>query len=227
MPRLKAWPVLQRDPPRSAASVTSTHPSGELAQLVHREVRPHNTCQGEAHVTHTTFSGAQQEAAAIPVSETSPEPHPLAEAGRQSTQTAGHLVERAADIGLSQADRGRQAAAQGLGNLAESIRRLSTDLESQQPAIAGVASSAADQAERTAQFLSESDARQIITKIEDAARRQPLVFLGGALLLGAIAARFLKAAGDGESSTRNAMTGTEAGSYGSPQVSRDAYAEGL
>lgn len=177
-------------------------------------------------MTSTTIPGTADDAAAISVSETSPQGHPLAEAGRQTTQTAGHLAERATDIGLQQADRGRQAAADGIGHLADSIRRLSVEMESEQPAIAGVASTVADQADRTAKFLSESDAREIIAKVEGAARRQPLVFLGGALLLGAIAARFLKAAGNAESPTSTRMAGTQDDSYASTR-SPGGYTEGL
>ena len=123
--------------------------------------------------------------------------HPMAEAGAQAGQTAGHLAERAADLGLEQADHGRHLAADGIETVARSIRRLSTEIAEEQPAIANAASTVADQAERTAQFLNETDAREMISKVEEAARRQPLLFLGGAFVLGVATARFLKAAGQG------------------------------
>jgi hypothetical protein len=53
-------------------------------------------------------------------------------------------VERAANTGLQQADRGREQTAEGLHQLAGEIRTLSTDMESQQPAIATVAEVAAE-----------------------------------------------------------------------------------
>lgn len=124
-----------------------------------------------------------------------PEKHPLAEAGQQATETAGHLAERAAGVGLRQADRGRQQAAEGIDHVAKGIRRLSADLQVDQPAIAGAAETAAEQAERVAQYLRNNDARQIISKVEDAARQQPLLFLGGAFVLGVALSRFIKAAG--------------------------------
>ncbi|HEX5579428.1 MAG TPA: hypothetical protein VFY43_07170 [Candidatus Limnocylindria bacterium] len=123
--------------------------------------------------------------------------HPLAEAGQQAGQTAGHLAERAADLGLEQADHGRHLAAEGIETVARSIRRLSTEIAQDQPAIASAATTVADQAERTAQFLNDTDAREMISKVEEAARRQPLLFLGGAFVLGVATARFLKAAGPG------------------------------
>jgi hypothetical protein len=122
------------------------------------------------------------------------EPNPLAEAGKQAGESVSHLAGRAADVGLQQADRGREQAASGISHVAESIRRLSLDMQSDQPQIASVAETAADQAERIATYLQQNDARQIMSKVEEVARRQPLIFLGGAFLLGVAASRFVKAA---------------------------------
>ena len=65
--------------------------------------------------------------------------HPLAEAGEQASQTAGHLAERAAGLGLEQADHGRHLAADGIETVARSFRRLSTEIADDQPAIASAA----------------------------------------------------------------------------------------
>lgn len=123
------------------------------------------------------------------------EQHPLAEAGQQATQSAGVLAERATSLGFQQADQARTKAADGLEQVTESIRRVSMDLEGEQPAIANVVTTAADQAERIAEYLRTTDARQILSTVEDVARKQPLIFLGGAFVLGLAASRFIKAAG--------------------------------
>lgn len=123
------------------------------------------------------------------------ETSPLADAGREAGESAGHLAERAADIGFQQADRGKEQAAHGISQVAESIRRVSMDMQGEQPAIANAAQTAADQAERVANYLQQTDARELIRTVEDVARRQPLIFLGGAFLLGVAASRLLKAAG--------------------------------
>ena len=99
------------------------------------------------------------------------ETHPLVEAGQQATASAGHLAERAADVGIQQADHGRELAAEGIDRVARAVRRLSTDMEADQPQIAGVALTAADQADKVARYLRETDARQIIGNVEDAARK--------------------------------------------------------
>ena len=121
--------------------------------------------------------------------------HPLTETGKEAGQRASQLVERGADIGFRQADRGLDQAATGVERVAGSIRRVSADMETQQPQIAEFASTAADQAEALAGYLRENDMRQIVGNVEDFARRQPLVFIGGAFLLGMAASRFIKAAG--------------------------------
>src|SRR4029453_10498744 len=103
----------------------------------------------------------------------------------QASQTAGHLAERAADLGLDQADHGRHLAADGIATVARSIRRLSTEIAEEQPAIANAATTVADQADRTAQFLNETDAREMISKVEEAGRPPPPLFPGGAVGRGA------------------------------------------
>ena len=115
---------------------------------------------------------------------TGTETHPLAEAGQQATESAGHIAGRAADLGIQQADRGREMAAEGLDKVASSVRRLSTEMQFDQPQIANVAMTAADKADDVARYLRDTDARQIISNVEDTARRQPLLFIGGAFLLG-------------------------------------------
>ena len=138
------------------------------------------------------------------------ETHPLTEAGQHVTESAVHLAERAASIGLQQADRGREFAADGIDKVAGTVRRVSTDMQADQPQIANAALTAADQAEKVAQYLRQTDARQMIANVEDVARRQPLIFLGGAFLLGVAASRFIKAAGGGQGN-QDAQSGYRSG----------------
>ena len=138
--------------------------------------------------------------------------HPLAEAGQEATQSVGMLAERATGLGFQQADKARTQAADGLEQVTESIRRVSMDLETDQPQIANVVTTAADQAERVAEYLRTTDARQILSTVEDVARKQPLIFLGGAFVLGLAASRLLKAAGGQKESTGSyGMTGQQGG----------------
>jgi hypothetical protein len=153
---------------------------------------------------------------------------PLAEAGQQAGQSVGHLAERATDIGFRQADRGKEQAAEGITQVADSIRRVSLDMEGSQPQIAEVAQTAADQAERIATYLQQTDAREILHTVESVARRQPLLFLGGAFLLGMAATRLVKAAG-GQGQDRSQAYRADWGSsasYGVGGSTGGAYATG-
>jgi hypothetical protein len=129
--------------------------------------------------------------------------NPLAEAGREVTEDAGHLAERAANIGLEKADQGRAQVADSVDRVAGSIRRVSTELRSEEPGVADVALTAAEQTEHIARYLRDTDARQLVRTVEDFGRRQPLLFIGGAFLVGLAASRFMRAAGVASTSTQN------------------------
>jgi hypothetical protein len=152
--------------------------------------------------------------------------HPLAETGREAGERASQLVERGAEMGFKQADRGLDQAVDGIETVADSIRRVSADMETEQPQMADFASGAADQAEAVARYLRETDVRQLIGNVEDFARRQPLIFLGGAFLVGVAASRFIKAAGSPPQSQGSAQqprlqsgngSGTSRGTTVSPE----------
>jgi hypothetical protein len=62
-------------------------------------------------------------------------------------------------------------------------------------------------------MLQERDIDQIAFEVQDMARRQPAMFLGGAFLLGFMAARFLKSSGDRGYRGEGAYYGYQGGSY--------------
>jgi hypothetical protein len=169
--------------------------------------RQTSTIQGETGIPTDASgeprTGPASDMALEPTTGESQEQHPLADAGTQTKETAGQLAERAKETGFRQADVGREKAAEGLQTLAGNIRRISTDMETQQPGIANVTETVAEQTERLANYLRETDAREILQSVENAARKQPLLFMGGAFVIGLATARFLKAAG-GQASGRSA-----------------------
>jgi hypothetical protein len=131
--------------------------------------------------------------------------HPLVEAAHETAQTAGQLAHRASETGFQQVDQRREQAADAVDRIAQSIRRVSVDIGEQQPAIGNVVDTAAEQAERLAGYLRRTDARQMLDNVQSYARRQPLLFVGGAFLAGLAASRLMKAAsGDSNSGSRSA-----------------------
>ena len=181
--------------------------------------RPTSTLNDPGFGTDPTRSGYPEPA--IGTGATTESPHPLAEAGQQVGQTAGDLAGRAKEIGFTQADRGRELTAEGLTKLAETIRRAAGDVEDQ-PMAANIASTVAEQTDRAATYLRQTDARQIVTNVEGLARKSPALFLGGAFVLGAIASRFIKAAGGAPAST--SIENSKVPGYGSnPRISGDRF----
>lgn len=142
------------------------------------------------------------------------EDRPLADAGRELTQDAGRLAERATDIGIQRVDQGREQVAEQVQGVAGAIRRVSTDLESEQPTIADLAQTAAEQAERMSQYLRSTDTRQIVRTVEDFGRRQPALFLGGAFVIGLAASRVLKAANGSDASRSGYAMSSGSTAYG-------------
>ena len=61
---------------------------------------------------------------------------------------------------------------------------------------------AAQQLERLSSYLRTADAKEIVRGAESFARREPLLFLGGAFAVGLLAARFLKSSAHHEGSER-------------------------
>ena len=95
------------------------------------------------------------------------------------------------------ADQQRDNAASGLASVAGAVRRMGEGLRGQdQGAIADYTAQYGDKLanriERTSDYLRGHDVGQIVTEVENFARRRPGMFLGGAFLLGLAATRFLK-----------------------------------
>ena len=106
------------------------------------------------------------------------------------SQGADQVPQQASAQASSQVDR----AAQGLGNTAGSVRAVSQQLrEKDQARLAQYSDRAAEQMERFASYLQGKDVNQLVGEVKQLARREPALFLGGALALGLLtAARFLK-----------------------------------
>jgi hypothetical protein len=89
-------------------------------------------------------------------------------------------------------DRGKSQVAEQVGSAARALHNAAGDLEDSSPQIARLAHNAAHQVERATDYLRQ-EPRQILRDLENFARREPLLFLGGALITGVLLGRFIKA----------------------------------
>jgi ElaB/YqjD/DUF883 family membrane-anchored ribosome-binding protein len=127
------------------------------------------------------------------------------QAKQQVQQAAGQARGRVRD----QVDVRSTQAGERVGGVAQDARSVSETLREQgkdQPA--KVVDQVADRAERFGEYLKTSDGDRILRDVEDFGRRQPWAVVGGGLLLGLVASRFLKA-----SSTRRYETSRAGAGY--------------
>lgn len=91
----------------------------------------------------------------------------------------------------------QHAIAEQVNGLAEALHHTAQHLqEKNRDVVAQYTGQAAQGLERFSQTLRERDLNAIVGQVEDFARRQPVVFIGSAALLGFLAARFLKSSAE-------------------------------
>ncbi len=139
-------------------------------------------------------SGGSRDEQATPMKEQIQ--HTAADLKEQVQHTAIGLKEQVATQATGTMANQKDAASDNLNNVAHAFRQTSEHLrDSDQAGIAGYVDRAAGQVEHFAGYLSKRDLREIAQDAEQFARREPALFLGGALALGLFAARFLKSSG--------------------------------
>jgi hypothetical protein len=95
--------------------------------------------------------------------------------------------------------KGRNRAADTLGAVAQSLLYSSQQLRDQdRSTVGGIVEKAANRVEDWADYVQQTDARQMADRVENFARREPAIFLGGAFALGLLGARFLKSSRRGD-----------------------------
>lgn len=111
--------------------------------------------------------------------------------------TSRGVMDRVRETASTQITNQKNRATDGLGSFAQAVRKTSQPLrENQQATIAEYVDKAADQIERFSTRLRERDVKEIVDDVQQFARRQPAVFIGTALAIGVLAARFLKSSSD-------------------------------
>jgi ElaB/YqjD/DUF883 family membrane-anchored ribosome-binding protein len=85
-------------------------------------------------------------------------------------------------------------AGEQVRSAAQAVRRASAQLgEEGKETPAKVVGQVADRAERLGTYLTEADGNRILRDVEQFARRQPWLFVGGSAVVGFFASRFMKA----------------------------------
>lgn len=111
----------------------------------------------------------------------------------KAQQTAGTVQQKATSTMQRQAAGQKDRLAQGLHGTAQAMNQVRQQLrDNEQESIANYADMAAERLRQVADYFEQQDVGQIIDDVENMARRQPAMVIGGAFALGFLAARFLK-----------------------------------
>src|SRR5215213_11852364 len=117
----------------------------------------------------------------------------IREVKNQVVDQAKNTFQQARDRASSSLGESKGQFAEQFGTMAVALRRTTEHLRSEdQQRIAGLTDTVARQVEQVADYLRNKDARAMRQDLENLARRQPALMIGGALVLGLIGARFLK-----------------------------------
>jgi hypothetical protein len=114
----------------------------------------------------------------------------------QAQGAAGQIAEQAKQQATSQLESQKDRAVDTLVTVAQALRQTGQQLQQQeQGAVGGYVEQAAERVERMTNHLRSHDVPELITQTQDFARRQPGLFVAGALALGFLGARFLMSSG--------------------------------
>jgi len=111
-----------------------------------------------------------------------------------ATDVVGQAKEKAGSVLNEQ----KTSLASGITSVADSIRQVGENFSSsnennQVAALAGkYGDTLAQQIEKFSSYVNEKEITELVSDVEKFARRNPILFVGGAFALGVLAARFLK-----------------------------------
>ncbi len=123
--------------------------------------------------------------------------------GKAATQALGQVKDKAASV----IDEQKTNLATGLTSVADGIRQVGENLgkddQNQVAALAGkYGENLAGQVEKFSNYINQKEVKDLARDVEQFARRNPALFIGGALALGILAARFLKSSGSSNQNSR-------------------------
>ncbi len=135
----------------------------------------------------------------------------------QAKGLASQVATQAKDMVTSQVTHQQEKSAGDLKDVAKALRQTTEHLDGNM--VSPYVGKAADQLERLSQYLRTTNLSEVKGSLEGFARREPLLFMGGAFVLGILGARFLKSSAHESTSSsdppRAANDGNKTPSYGS------------
>ncbi|WP_299785098.1 hypothetical protein [uncultured Marivita sp.] len=126
----------------------------------------------------------------------------------QAKSAAGDVAQNAASAAKDQADAAKSSVADEVSGVASALRTAAEEMRSGSPqerTFGQIAEGLADASEA----MRNKDLSEMVQDVSAFARKNPLVFLGGAALIGFAATRFAKASSSNDPQTVIATPGTK------------------
>jgi hypothetical protein len=115
------------------------------------------------------------------------------EVAEQAKQTVGQATEQAQHQAKSMVNNQLGQVCSSVETLADAVRSMGQQLrEKDQDQLASLSDQAANQIDHLCDYVRDHDVDEMMGDVQTLARRQPMLFVGGAFFLGLMAARFLK-----------------------------------
>jgi phage-related tail protein len=109
---------------------------------------------------------------------------------------AGQLVHDVRDVAESMLEEQKERAVEQVAGVAQALRKTAEDLRQENELIGRYAEQAAEQVERFAETVRQRSPGDLVADLDDFARRQPTLFLVGAVAAGFIVGRFMAASAE-------------------------------
>jgi hypothetical protein len=123
---------------------------------------------------------------------TSP-PEPEAAPSATDAGSSSRAVSKAQELGTSQLTTQKQTLAQALQSAGSALRQGSQSLQGEgQQGLSQVAEMGAERAERLSTYLRDTEPTELISRVRETARQQPVLVAGGAFVVALLGARLLR-----------------------------------
>lgn len=125
----------------------------------------------------------------------------------QVQEKASEVVDQMREKATSQLSSQKTQVAEGVQSVAQIVRMTGDQLrQKNQGGIAEYTDRAAGGLENFSSFLREKELGEMVSEVENFARREPILFLSGAFTLGLLGARFLKSSGPAQKSNQSQVS---------------------
>jgi len=137
-------------------------------------------------------------------------------------EQAKRAATQVTDQAKSTVDTRMADAAGGIDSVADAVRKTSHEIGSENEMVGRYGERIAEQLDGISSYLNEKGVEDVLTDLQDFARRQPAVFLGGAFMLGMVVGRFVRSSGERNGYGYGSGSSNRYGSY-SGEMSSSSY----